>query len=189
MLKPNEIERASTALDKPMKALENQVMEDIIRRIKINGEITRSADWQMNRLYEMGMAKTDIKKAIQDNLNLSDEDVHEMYAKAVKSGYVRNEDIYIKAGVSQIPFVENSSLQQLISAVVEQTSNELKNISQSLGFAVKQPDGKLAFTGAEKFYQQTLDNSIMGIANGFFDYNTAIKKAVATMTNSGLAYC
>lgn len=186
MLKPNEIERASTALDKPMKALENQVMEDIIRRIKINGEITRSADWQMNRLYEMGMAKTDIKKAIQDNLNLSDKDMFEMYKKVVKSGYSHNKEVYLKRGFMQVPFEDNIPLQQLISAVAEQTSNELKNISQSLGFAVKQPDGKLAFTGAEEFYQQTLDNSIMGISNGFFDYNTAIKKAVATMTNSGL---
>ena len=186
MLKPNEIEKFSTILDKPVKALENEIMEDIVRRIKINGEITRSADWQMHRLYEMGMAKDDIQKAIKNNLNLSDEDIHEMYVKAVKSGYVRDKEIYMKAGVSQIPFAENLPLQQLISAVAEQTSGQMKNLSQSLGFAVRQPDGTLAFTGAEEFYQQTLDNAIMGISNGAFDYVTAIKKAILTMTNSGL---
>ena len=62
----------------------------------------------------------------------------------------------------------------------------LKNISQSLGFAVKQPDGKLKFTQAADFYQQNLDNAIMGIASGAFDYNTVIKKVISDMTNSGL---
>ena len=47
MLKPNEIEKVSMALDEPMRNLENQIMADIARRIKINGEITRSADWQI----------------------------------------------------------------------------------------------------------------------------------------------
>ncbi len=186
MLKPNEIEKFSTVLDKPMKALENQIMEDIIRRIKINGKITRTADWQMHRLHEMGMAKTDIKKAIQDNLDLSDKDMLELYKKILKSGYAHDEELYLKRGVMQVPFEDNLPLQQLISSVAKQTTGDMKNISQSLGFAVKQPNGKLAFTGAEEFYQKTLDNSIMGIASGAFDYSTAIRKAVLTMTNSGL---
>lgn len=41
MFKPNEIERISMAFDKPMRTLEMQIMQDIVRRIKINGEITR----------------------------------------------------------------------------------------------------------------------------------------------------
>lgn len=49
MLKASEIERVSMVLDKPLRDLEMQIMEDIVRRIKINGEITRSADWQIYR--------------------------------------------------------------------------------------------------------------------------------------------
>ena len=186
MLKPNEIERISMALNKPMRALENQIMEDIVRRIKINGEITRSADWQIKRLTELGMAKSDIKKAIQENLNLSDEDMHEMYKKVVRSGYARDKEVYQKCGKRQVPFEENQGLQQLLSAVSEQTGGELQNISQSLGFAVRQPNGKLTFTEVGKYYQDTLDNAVMGIASGVFDYNTVIKKVISEMTNSGL---
>ena len=64
MLKASEIERVSMVLDKPLRDLEMQIMEDIVRRIKINGEITRSADWQIYRLHELGMSKREIKKAI-----------------------------------------------------------------------------------------------------------------------------
>ncbi len=186
MLKASEIERASMVLDKPLRDLEMQIMEDIVRRIKINGEITRSADWQIYRLHELGMSKREIKKAIADNLDLSKAEIKELYNDILQKGYEWDDSIYKTKGKARIPLEENEGLQRLLSAVSEQTSGELKNISQSLGFAVKQPDGKLKFTQAADFYQQSLDNAIMGIASGAFDYNTVIKKVISDMTNSGL---
>lgn len=186
MLKASEIERVSMVLDKPLRDLEMQIMEDIVRRIKINGEITRSADWQIYRLYELGMSKREIKKAIADNLDLSKAEIKELYNDILQKGYEWDDSIYKTKGKARIPLEENEGLQRLLSAVSEQTSGKLKNISQSLGFAVKQPDGKLKFTQAADFYQQNLDNAIMGIASGAFDYNTVIKKVISDMTNSGL---
>ena len=186
MLKASEIERASMVLDKPLRDLEMQIMEDIVRRIKINGEITRSADWQIYRLHELGMSKREIKKAIADNLDLSKAEIKHLFKDILQKGYEWDDSIYKTKGKARIPLEENEGLQRLLSAVSEQTSGELKNISQSLGFAVKQPDGKLKFTQAADFYQQSLDNAIMGIASGAFDYNTVIKKVISDMTNSGL---
>lgn len=186
MLKASEIERVSMVLDKPLRDLEMKIMEDIVRRIKINGEITRSADWQIYRLHELGMSKREIKKAIADNLDLSKAEIKELYDDILRKGYEWDDSIYKTKGKARIPLEENEGLQRLLSAVTEQTSGELKNISQSLGFAVKQPDGKLKFTQAADFYQQSLDNAIMGIASGAFDYNTVIKKVISDMTNSGL---
>lgn len=186
MLKPNEIEKVSMALDEPMRNLENQIMADIVRRIKINGEITRSADWQINRLHELGMSKRDIKKYIADNLNLNKAEINHLYKDVIRKGYSHDENLYKYKGKPQIPFEKNEELQQLLTAVSVQTVRELKNISKSLGFAVKQPDGKLAFKEIGDYYQKTLDNAIMGIATGAFDYNTVIKNTIAEMTNSGL---
>lgn len=186
MFKPNEIERISMAFDKPMRTLEMQIMQDIVRRIKINGEITRSADWQLHRLYELGMSKSDIEKALKDNLNISDKDIHNMYSDVIKSGYARDENLYKSVGKEFVSFQDNLGLQQLLSAVSMQTSGELKNISQSLGFAVKQANGQLKFQPISEYYQNTLDNAITGIASGVFDYNTVLKRVVNEMTNSGL---
>ncbi|WP_287605794.1 phage minor capsid protein [Ruminococcus sp.] len=186
MLKASEIERVSMALDNPLRDLEMQIMEDIVRRIKINGEITRSADWQIYRLHELGMSKREIKKAIAENLDLSKAEIKHLFKDILRKGYEWDDSIYKTKGKARIPLEENEGLQRLLSAVSEQTSGELKNISQSLGFAVKQPDGKLKFTQAADFYQQSLDNAIMGIASGAFDYNTVIKKVISDMTNSGL---
>lgn len=186
MYTSNELESLSTAFDERMRQLENEVMEDIIRRIRINGEITRSADWQINRLVELSMGKKEIENRIKKSLNLSDEEVKKLYSDIIESGYARDVNLYKKAGLKKIPFEQNDVLRQLISAAAAQTANEMRNLSGSLGFAVRNADGTVHFTEIGKFYQDTVDNAINGIANGVFDYNTAIKKAVSALTNSGL---
>ena len=186
MYTSNELESLSTAFDERMRQLENEVMEDIIRRIRINGEITRSADWQINRLRELGMGQKEIENRIKKALNLSDDEVKKLYSDIIESGYARDVSLYKKAGLKKIPFEKNDVLQQLIAATAAQTANEMRNLSGSLGFAVRNADGTVHFTEIGKFYQDTVDNAINGIANGVFDYNTAIKKAVSALTNSGL---
>jgi hypothetical protein len=186
MWKPSELEAFSMLLDAPMKALEMRIMLDIVRRIKINGEITRSADWQINRLSQLGMARDEITSAIQQALGYSDEDMRQMYEKIIGAGYARDEKLYTETGTPFIPFAENESLQQLISSVAAQTNETLKNITQSLGFAVRAPDGRLHFTELADYYQKTLDGAIFDIASGAFDYNTVLKRVVREMTNSGL---
>lgn len=185
MLEPNEIEAFSMIFDKQMKELEAQVMLDIIRRISINGEITRSADWQLYRLYELGESKRVLKKAIKGSFNLDSKSINHLYKDILRKGYARNESLYRYKGKTFIPFDENEALQQYIAAIAEQTSETMKNISQSLGFAVK-TGSETAFLPIAEYYQHTLDNAINGIATGVFDYNTVLKRTVSEMTNSGL---
>ena len=111
---PKELERV-------MSELEERILEDIIRRIRINDEITRSADWQIYRLVQMGQSTEYIQKQIQLALNFTDEEIKNLYEGAIKSGYTRDEDVYEKVGVDFIPFKENEELQQLIQAVIDQT--------------------------------------------------------------------
>ena len=86
-----------------------------------------------------------------------------------------------------IPFEQNDVLQQLISAAAAQTANEMRNLSGSLGFAVRNADGTVHFTEIGKFYMDTVDNAINGIANGVFDYNTAIKRRFRLLRTADFA--
>lgn len=74
---------------------------------------------------------------------------------------------------------------QLSEAVKKQTKDELVNLSQSYGFAVMMGNKKV-FTPFAQYYQQYVDNAIMDIISGGFDYNTVIRRVVTQMTNSGL---
>lgn len=96
MFKPNEIERFSMMYDEQMHQLEKQIMEDIVRRIRINGEITRSADWQINRLLELGKSRKDIENALKTYLKLSDADIQKMFENVIETGYARDNDFIKK---------------------------------------------------------------------------------------------
>lgn len=186
MFQPNEIERFAMLLDPQIKALEMRIMDDIVRRLRINGEITSAADWQVNRLYELGVSKREIKKIIQRTLKLDKAEISHLYKQVIRMGYARSRELYKAKGRPWIPFEDNYGLQQLIAAVAEQTDQTLQNITQSLGFAVRMPSGQLAFQPIAEYYQRTLDAAMLDISSGAFDYNTVLKRTVKEMTSSGL---
>lgn len=187
MFTPTEIEALPSAMEQLYRSLQLNVMSDLTERLKANGlEITSAADWQINRLYELGVSKDEIDSLIQSTLDVSDDEIDRIYDEVVKSGYARNEELYTGKGKEYIPYAENKQLQQLVKAVKNQTKSEYRNITGSLGFAVRNADNTLSFTPLADFYQRTLDNGLMQIASGAVDYNTVLKRAVKAMTDSGL---
>lgn len=187
MFTPTEIEALPSAMEQLYRSLQLNIMSDLTERLKANGEeITSAADWQINRLYELGVSKDEIDSLIQSTLDVSDDEIDRVYDEVVKSGYARNEELYTGKGKEYIPYAENKQLQQLVKAVKNQTKSEYRNITGSLGFAVRNADNTLSFTPLADFYQRTLDNGLMRIASGAVDYNTVLKKAVKAMTDSGL---
>lgn len=187
MFTPTEIEALPSVMEQLYRSLQLNIMSDLTERLKANGEeITSAADWQINRLYELGVSKDEIDSLIQSTLDVSDDEIDRIYDEVVQSGYARNEELYTSKGKEYIPYAENKQLQQLVKAVKNQTKSEYRNITGSLGFAVKNADNTLSFTPLADFYQRTLDNGLMQIASGAIDYNTVLTKAVKAMTNSGL---
>ena len=186
MLTPNELEAIPEQLVKIFRQLELDVMNDIIERIAVNKDISRTADWEISRLYELGVSKRAIKKRIKDALKLSTREINLIYKNVIWQDYARYEPIYRTKGKPWIPYEKNRQLQQLVSGIKEQTLGEFKNITQSLGFAVKRPDGTRVFQPIAEYYQKTLDNAATGMLSGVYDYNTMIKKAVRELTESGL---
>ena len=186
MLTPNELEAIPEPLVKLFRQLELDVMRDIIGRLSVNRDISRTADWEISRLYELGVSKRAIKKRIKDALKLSTREINLIYKNVIWQDYARYEPIYRTKGKPWIPYEKNRQLQQLVSGIKEQTLGEFKNITQSLGFAVKRPDGTRVFQPIAEYYQKTLDNAAMGMLSGVYDYNTMIKKAVRELTDSGL---
>lgn len=166
--------------------LEQMILEDIVRRIKKAGKITSTADWQINRLRIIGYSSEDIEKMVKETLKLSYPEVFELYDKVIDWEYVRNKDIYEQVNAKYIPYEENKELQQLTEGLIQQSNEELRNITQSMGFYVDYGNGKLVMTPLADIYQNYLDQAITGVVYGTFDYNTMIRKVVTQLTNSGL---
>lgn len=185
MMTQGEIEALTITMEKAAAQLELDIMKDIVRRIKANAGMTSTAEYQINRLRQLGLLDAYIQEQIQTYLEVSDEEMDRIFHDVVENQYEKFIWAYEDVGLTQKPFGNHVAIQTVISSALTQTGATFKNISQSLGFAV-QKNGKTEFLPVAEYYQQTLDNAILGIATGAFDYNSALKRAVKEMTRSGL---
>ena len=172
-------------LESHFSDLELRIMTDVIRRIKTNGEITRSADWQLNRVKELGQSEVVIKEAIKILLQNTELDVKELYKQAAEQDWIRDKTLYTKLKKELKPYSENEELQQFVEAITEQTNKEFKNITGSLGL-VKDTAPGLKSEPLTDAYQRILDNAMLDISSGAFDYNTVAKRAIKELVNSGI---
>lgn len=179
-------EKLSRQIEKNYSALEMRIMEDIVRRIKKAGEITSTADWQINRLRILGNSSEDIEKMLKEALEASYPEMFELYDQVIEWEYVRNKDIYEQINAEFIPYEENEELQQITNALIQQTNADLQNITQSLGFYLDYGGGKPVLTPLAEVYQKYLDAACMDIVSGAFDYNSVLRRVVSQLTNSGL---
>lgn len=179
-------EKLSGKVAKTYSDLEMRIMEDIVRRIKKTGEITSTADWQINRLRILGNSSEDIEKMLKEALDASYPEMFELYDKVIDWEYVRNKDIYEQINAEFIPYEENEQLQQITNALIQQTDADLQNITQSLGFYLNYGGGKPVLTPLAEVYQKYLDSACLDIVSGAFDYNSVLRRVVSQLTNSGL---
>lgn len=165
--------------------LENKIMADIIRRIRKEGKITSTADWQINRLIALGHSSDEIESMIKDTLHATWPEMFELYDEVIDWEYVRNAEIYEQINEKFIPYEENEQLQQLVEAAKAQTQNSLVNLTQSLGI-VSNVNGQMTFLPLTEFYKKELDAAVLAIASGAMDYNSVLRKTVNTLANSGI---
>lgn len=168
------------------QSLELRIMEDIVRRIQKTGEITSTADYQINRLQILGYSSEDIEKELKKALDASYPQMFELYDKVIEKEYTRNKAVYEQINAKFIPFEENHQLQQITDAIMLNAIEDLQNISGSFGFYLDYGNGKRVITPLAEIYQGYLDNACMDIVTGAFDYNTVLRKVVSQLTNSGL---
>ena len=176
----------SGQIEKYFSDLEMRIMEDIVRRIRKTGKITSTADWQINRLRILGYSSEDIENMLKEALNKSYPEMFELYDKVIDWEYVRNKDIYEQVNAEFIPYEENEELQQITEALMQQSGNDLQNITKSLGFYLDYGTGKPVLTPLAEVYQKYLDAACLDIVTGAFDYNSVLRRVVTQLTNSGL---
>lgn len=166
-------------------SLEERILQDIARRIKKTGEITSTADWQINRLRILGYSSEDIEREIKKTLDASYPEMFELYDKVIDWEYVRNKDVYEQINAEFIPYEENRQLQHITDAIIQKSLEDLENVTRSLGFYLDY-NGRKVLTPLSQVYTNYLDNACFDIVTGAFDYGSVLRRVVTQLTNSGL---
>lgn len=187
MLTEREIEAFGFGHEAIFKDLEKAIMSDIVRRIKQTDVITRSADFQLNHLKMLGMSDYEIKKMAEQYIQASDDYLDRVFANAIETDYIDNKELYKAQGKEFVPFEDNEMIQQWIQAIKLQTKDEMRRLTESMGFVVQTGNRKVV-QPVGVFYQNVLDQSVVDIMMGTFDYNRVLNDAVRKMTHSGLRW-
>ena len=178
-----EIEKLTLKIGNIFSELEVRIMTDIVRRIKENGFSTASADWQISRLQQLGMAEKDIRGWIQSALQATDAEMDRIFSAEVYEQYCEQEHFFKLAGLQQIPLQDNVILQELIEGTKRQLLGEYQNLAGSMGFAIHNPaTGRIQSSPLMNYYRSTMDQAVIDNKSGAFDYNTVLKRIVNQMT-------
>lgn len=184
-----ELEKIPVPLRKAVSELEIRIMMDIVRKVKENGFSGASSDWQVTRLEQLGMAENDIKRWIQEALEISDKEIEKVFSDDVYREYYGHERAYQLNGRAQIPFEDNRELQYMVGAIEQQTKETFRNMTGSMGFAIRNPaTGEITYSPLMEFYQGALDGAMLDIHSGAFPYNTVLERTIDKMTASGLRW-
>lgn len=185
MLTPDELNILPKQVSDIYAKLEEFAIKQIAEQLKIAGAMNQKTINQIKALQNSGFDIKHIEKEIQKAAQLSDEELDNIYADAIRRTQEFTDKIVSKSDL--IPPVPDRTFEIISSAIAleQQTKEEFRNFTRSMGFA-QDIGGKTVFKPIAKFYQDTLDFAQMQVQSGVIGYDEAVKNAVDTMAKSGL---
>lgn len=183
------------ALDNLMQPIINRqeeinlyVIQKIAKRINEIGKVNPS---DVNQLIQLRNTGADVKLINQELArltNLQVLDIKKMIRAVALNGYLEAKPFYDYRHKSFIPFKKNRYLQREVEAIARQTAGTYKNLSKAQAFMLrdlKNPK-QLIPTPLSKAYQSVVDEAIQASQTGVVDYNTAMRRTLKQLTESGL---
>lgn len=181
MLTPEQVQGLQVAFERMADPITAYIVKDVARRVSQAGQFTSTAAYQIWRAQELAKSRDQIEKSVADILNITIPEVRELFKQAAEVGYNFDIDHLPREAV---PFEENTSIQQTVEAAVKLAEEDLRNITQTLGFQTA--DGVVHPMLAA--YQKTTDYAFEQIITGAADYNTAIRQACTKLASGGVKY-
>ncbi len=104
-----------------------------MRRIQKQERSLLLADWQIQRYMILGHSTEDVENIIRSAVGGDYVDTFRLYDEVIETEYVRSKAMYEQVNAHFTPYEQNYELQQLTNALIQQSNDELFNISKSLG--------------------------------------------------------
>lgn len=184
---PEYLKRAPDELNKLYENLEEFILIDICKRLSRTGAITNTAIEQIRTLKRLGYDQTEIEKQIRKTLKLS----KSVYDKLWEDAVERNNQYYSGIATKASLLVTDTTVETIAmqsEALKLQTFAEFKNLTRSMGFAMRGLDGKVTVSPIGKVYQNVLDSAEMRVLTGASSFNEALRDSIKTLADSGLQW-
>lgn len=184
MLTPKQLQNLPKPLTDIYSELSDFVLQDIAMRIAKAAKITDTAEYLMYRARALGMSTDAIKKEIARINGAAESEIAELIREAAeRSDEFDRKMLGVSGGMT---LSENTQLQKLMAAQIEQTRGLCTNLTGTLGFAQRTADGRMVYSSTTDFLRKQMDMAQMKVMTGVCDYNTAVRQACFALADSGL---
>lgn len=168
------------------RQLENSIFEYICEQFA-TGDANEKSIELIRLLQRRGLSLREIEKRIRRTLGLTQRELDRIYDGAIS----RNKAFFTDT-LNKLKLIFSKERKQALeaeeAALRAQTLDELTNITRSLGFATRGPDGRVVATPIMEAYQRVLDVAAIQVQSGAFSYDEAIQNAIKQLAASGLQW-
>ena len=171
MLPPSYLDQMPDAFVKLLQQVEDEILQDVARRIGKMDTVTSTANWQLWRYQQTEALRNDIVKLLAKYSGKSEATIRRLLLQAATEAMEREDAIYYHYDLEPTPFEESAALNNLLDAGARQTCGTWSNLTATTANTV---------TGA---FERTLDAAWGKVSTGAFDYKTAVKQAVDSLAD------
>lgn len=171
MLPPSYLDQMPDAFVQLWQQVEEQILQDVARRISKMEALTPTANWQLWRYQQTEALRNDVVKLLAKYSGKSETAIRKLLLQAATEAMEREDAIYYHYDMEPTPFEESAALNNLLDAGARQTCGTWQNITATTANTV---------TGA---FERTLDAAWLKVNTGAFDYKTAVKQAVDSLAD------
>lgn len=171
MLPPSYLDRMPDAFVQLWQQVEEQILQDVARRIGKMDAVTPTANWQLWRYQQTEALRNDVVKLLAKYTGKSETAIRKLLLQAATEAMEREDAIYYHYDMEPTPFEESAALNNLLDAGARQTCGTWQNLTATTANTV---------TGA---FERTLDAAWLKVSTGTFDYKAAVKQAVDSLAD------
>ena len=171
MLPPSYLDAMPDAFVQLAQQVEDEILQDVARRIGKMGTLTETADWQLWRYQQTEAVRENVVKLLAKYSGKSEATIRRLLKEAATEAMEREDAIYYHYNLEPTPFEESAALNNLLNAGARQTCGTWRNLTATTANTV---------SGA---FERTLDVAWGKVATGAFDYKTAVKQAVDSLAD------
>lgn len=171
MLPPSYLDAMPDAFVQLAQQVEDEILQDVARRIGKMGTLTETADWKLWRYQQTEAVRENVVKLLAKYSGKSEATIRRLLKEAATEAMEREDAIYYHYNLEPTPFEESAALNNLLNAGARQTCGTWRNLTATTANTV---------SGA---FERTLDVAWGKVATGAFDYKTAVKQAVDSLAD------
>lgn len=188
MLSENAIENLIKPIVERQQNINEFVIRTICERINEIGTLTPSDAYKLGQLLKNGGDVRKINEEIARQTGLQVRDIKNIIREVAKDNYKDVRPFYDYRMLPYIPFFKNTELIKVVKAIAEQTQNTYVNMAKAQAFMLRDLKNPkvLKPTPLAEAYYSVIDEAVQAAQGGVIDYNTAIRRTVKQLADSGL---